>query len=179
MKKIFYLAIVILSVISCNSKNNAEKEELKDIKINTLTEVGQEVPDFSFTTINSDTINISDLKGKVVFLNFFATSCPICMKEMPYLEKDIYKIFKNKDFVLLSFGREHSEKDIRDFYKKWTYNFTICPDTNRVIYSLFANKYIPRNIILDKTGKIVFQKTGFSKEELNKITEIISKELNN
>ncbi|MDA3778707.1 MAG: TlpA disulfide reductase family protein [Bacteroidales bacterium] len=179
MKKIFYFAIVIFTINSCNSNNDSDKSELKDIKNNTLIEVGQMAPDFSFVSNNGDSINISDFKGKIVFVNFFATSCPICMKEMPYLEKDIYEKFKDEDFVLLSFGRGHSVEDIEKFYQKWEYGFSISPDSERDIYSLFANKYIPRNIILDKTGKIIFQKTGFDQKDINKITELIIEELNN
>jgi peroxiredoxin len=181
MKKITLLIMVLLfGIYSCNYKHKkAEKEYKRDIIKSTLTEAGQKVPEFSYITLNNDTINIDDLKGKVVFMNFFATSCPICMKELPYIENEIWTKYKdNENFELIVFGREHIADEMIAFKEKNEYSFNIVPDPGRKIYSLFAEKYIPRNFILDREGNIIYQVTGFTDEEFTKLKEVLETELN-
>lgn len=181
MKKTFaILSIILISLYSCNYKEKkAEKEAELDAIKSTLIKVGQTVPEFSFITLNNDTINITDLRGKVVFMNFFATSCPICIKELPFIESDIWAKYKeNVNFELIVFGRQHNAKEMLSFKEKTGYTFNIVPDPGRRIYSLFAEKYIPRNIILDRDGNIIYQATGFDDEEFAKLKETIETELN-
>jgi peroxiredoxin len=180
MKKItLILSIVFISLYSCNLKERkAEQEAQEDIKKSTLIEVGQQVPDFTYVTLQNDTLRINDLKGKVVFMNFFATSCPICIKELPFVEKDIWAAHKeNENFELIVFGREHVADEMIAFKEKTGYTFNIVPDPGRKIYSLFAEKYIPRNVVLDREGKIIYQATGFDDEEFSKLKEVIQAEL--
>ncbi len=179
-KTILLLTILLIGLYSCNYKEKKEEKEYKlDIIKSTLTKVGQAVPEFSFITLNNDTININDLKGKVVFMNFFATSCPICMKELPYIENEIWTKYKdNESFELIVFGREHVADEMITFREKNSYTFNIVPDPGRKIYSLFAEKYIPRNIVLDREGNIIYQVTGFTDEEFVILKEVLETELN-
>jgi peroxiredoxin len=173
------LAILMTGLYSCNYKEKkAQEKEDQDVINTTITEVGQAVPEFTYITLKNDTININDLKGKVVFMNFFATSCPICIKELPHVESEIWAIHKeNENFELIVFGREHVAKEMIAFKEKTAYTFNIVPDPERKIYSLFAERYIPRNYILDREGKIIYQSTGFNDEEFAKLKETIKNEL--
>ena len=143
----------------------------------TLTKIGQPVPEFQLTTLSGEEMNIKDLKGKVVLLNFFATWCPPCMAEMPHLQTDIWELHKNDDFILLAFGREHTKAELDSFNLKKGFDFPIIADTDRSIFSKFATQNIPRNVLLDKNGKIVYQAIGFEKEEFaelkHKIKELL------
>jgi peroxiredoxin len=181
MKKITLaiLSILMISVSSCNYKEKkAQREADEDVIKTTLTKVGQDSPEFSYITLENDTVNINDLKGKVVFINFFATTCPICIKELPYIEKDIWAKYKdNENFELIVLGREHAASAMSAFKKKNGYTFNIVADPGREIYSLFAERYIPRNYILNREGKIVYQATGFDDEEFAKLKEAIETEL--
>ena len=181
MKKpiLLLLTIFLIGLSSCNFKQKkAEKKYELDMIKSTLTEVGQKVPEFSYIMLNNDTININDLKGKVVFMNFFATSCPICMKELPYIENEIWTKYKdNEKFVLIVFGREHIADEMIAFKENNSYTFNIVPDPGRKIYSLFAEKYIPRNIVLDREGNIIYQVTGFTDEEFVILKEVLETEL--
>ena len=178
-KTIFILSALIISLSACNNKAKKTEDEAKqDVIKSTLIEEGQQVPEFSYITLDNDTIHINDLKGKVVFMNFFATSCPICMKELPFVESDIWSTYKdNENFELIVFGREHVADEMIAFKEKTGYTFNIVPDPGRKIYSLFAEKYIPRNIILDRDGKIIYQATGFNEEEFKKLKDSIANEL--
>ena len=180
-KTAIILFTLFIGLYSCNNKQKEAQEKAEqDVIKSTLTEAGQQVPDFNYVTLNNDTLNINDLKGKVVFMNFFATSCPICIRELPYIEKEIWAKYKdNENFELIVFGREHVADEMVAFKEKNDYTFNIVPDPERKIYSLFAERYIPRNIILDRNGKIIYQATGFEKEEFKKLKKTIANELNN
>ena len=179
-KAIILLSVILIGLNSCNYKQKKAEEETKlDVIKSTLIEVGQTVPEFSYITFENDTIDIKDLKGKVVFMNFFATSCPICIKELPFVESDIWAKYKdNENFELIVFGREHIADEMIAFKEKNGYIFNIVPDPDRKIYSLFAERYIPRNIVLDREGKIIYQATGFDDKEFAKLKETIENELN-
>lgn len=143
----------------------------------TLTKPGQDVPDFKVTSIDGKEIDIHKLRGKLVLLNFFATWCSPCMAEMPHLEKDIWQKYKDSDFIVLAIGRKHTQKELIEFNEKHKYTFRIAPDPDRSVYRLFAEKYIPRNYLVDSSGKIIYQSRGFKKDEFDKLIRVIEDNL--
>ncbi|MFP4025189.1 MAG: TlpA family protein disulfide reductase [Thiohalospira sp.] len=178
---IILVSAVLLSFSSCNYKEKkAQKEQEKDVKKSTLIEKGQTVPEFNYINLQGDTLNIKEHQGKVVFMNFFAASCPICIKELPYVEKEIQEKYKNNEnFELLIFGREHNANEMAAFKVKNEYTMNFIPDPERKIYALFAEKYIPRNIVLNREGKIIYEATGFNEKEFSTLKQVIEQELNN
>ena len=136
----------------------------------TLVKEGEKAPDFTFQTLDGQTKKLSDLKGKVVWINFFATWCPPCRKELPHLQKEVYDKYKdNKNFVLLIFGREHTWDEVNKFKKDQHFTMPFYPDPKREIFSIYAKQNIPRNFIIDKNGKIVVAATGFTEKEFENI----------
>ena len=170
LKKIF--AFIFVSGLAFN----AVAQETEDPNSFNLTKVGQTVPDFSFTSTDGKTYQMSDLKGKTVLLNFFATWCGPCMKEMPHLEAEIWKEFKDRDFVVLALGREHSMEEIKKFNDKKGFTFPIGPDPERKTYSKFFTKYIPRNVLVNKKGEIIYQEQGYTEEEFKELIKLIDEE---
>lgn len=142
-----------------------------------LTKKGQAAPDFTVKSLDGEVFKLSDLKGKVVFVNFFATWCGPCMKELPELEKQLWPRFKNENFKMISIGRQHTKAELKKFQSTKKFTFPIAADPQRRIYARYAEKYIPRNYIIDKEGKIIFQAKGFTQKELNEMMDIIEKAL--
>jgi peroxiredoxin len=138
----------------------------------TLVKEGQKAPDFTYETAPGKTAKLSDLKGKVVWINFFATWCGPCRQELPHLQKEVYnKLKNNKNFELIILGREHSWEEINKFKTEQKYTMPFYPDIEQNIFSLYAKQNIPRNFIIDKEGKIAVSSTGFTEKEFGEIVE--------
>ncbi len=135
----------------------------------TFVKKGDKAPDFTIELQDGATKQLSDLKGKVVWVNFFATWCGPCRVELPHLEKEVYNKFKNRnDFEVLVIGREHDWATVNKFKTDNNYELPFYPDTNREIFSEYAKQNIPRNFIIDKKGKIAVVSIGFNNDEFKK-----------
>lgn len=146
---------------------------------NTFVKVGNQAPDFSITLQDGSVKKLSDLKGKVVWINFFANWCPPCRKELPHLEKEVYNRFKNnKNFEVLVIGREHDWATVNKFKADNNYIIPFYPDAKREIFSKYAKQSIPRNFIIDKEGKIALASIGFNEKEFREIIEKVEELMN-
>lgn len=171
MKKILPQALlIIVFLISCNSKSS-EKDY-------TIAKLNTAAPDFLYETGLGTTKKLSDLKGKVILVTFFATWCGPCRAELPHIEKDIYNRLKNNpNFELLVFGREHDWDEVNGFKAEQQLSMPFYPDKERKIYSLYAKQSIPRNFLIDKNGKIVYLSIGFNEKEFEELKAEIDKQL--
>ena len=144
----------------------------------TFIKKGDIAPPFICRTIEGKTIDINKLQGKIIMINFFATWCPPCNLELPVLQKNIWEKYKNNpDFVLIILGREHSDQEVKDFVAKKKFTMPFAPDPKREIFKLYASQSIPRNVIIGRNGKVIFQSIGYTEEEFKKIERLLSEEL--
>lgn len=172
MKKTIFLFLFISNILF--SQNFDEGTGVSKLKI------GDKVPDFEFVDLDGKLINFNEFKGKYVLINFFASWCAPCIKEMPLIENEIWKSLKNSNqFIILSFGRGHSNEEIKKFILEKGYTFPIFSDQNKKIFDIFALSFIPRNYIIDKEGIVIYSEGGFRLEEFekmkNKINELLNK----
>ena len=163
MKRVFVFVVSLL-VLGTLARVNAQEKE-------TLVKVGDDVPEFVVEMFDGQKINIKDLKGKIVLINFWATWCPPCQEELKRVQKEILDRFKGKDFVFLAISREESKEQVKKFRERNGYTFPMGLDPERKIYSKFATATIPRNFIIDKKGKIVEIEVGYTKEAFAKMIE--------
>lgn len=144
----------------------------------TLVKPSETVPAFEFESAPGKTKSIADLKGKTVLIDFFATWCGPCRKELPFVQSEIYNKYKdNPNFVLLIFGREHRWDEVNKFKQDNKYTMPFYPDPQRKIFALFAKQNIPRNFIISPEGKIIYSSTGFEEKEFEKMKEVLKKQL--
>jgi thiol-disulfide isomerase/thioredoxin len=109
--------------------------------------------------LNGADVNISDFRGKIVFLNFWATWCPTCVAEMPAMEK-LHQTLKNKDFALVTVSLQESAAEVKRFFKQNQLTFTALLDSIGKTVPGFGIRAIPTTLILDKTGRIVGRVIG-------------------
>ena len=163
MKRVF-IFVVFLFMLGGLTRVDAQEKE-------TLVKVGDNVPEFVVEMFDGQKIDIKDLKGKIVLINFWATWCPPCQEELKRVQKEIVDRFKGKDFVFLAISREETREQVKKFRERNGYTFPMGLDPERKIYSKFATATIPRNFIIDKKGKIVEIEVGYTKEAFAKIIE--------
>jgi peroxiredoxin len=111
--------------------------------------------DFTLTEINGKTWTLQGLRGKVVLVNFWATWCPPCRKEMPDLET-LYKQFKGQGLVILAISDEEESK-VRPFVAGQKVTYPILLDPGRKVNELFQIEGIPKTFVYDRNGKLVAQ----------------------
>lgn len=141
----------------------------------TLVKVGQIIPDFSFELEKGKTAHIADYRNKILVINFFATWCPPCNAELPVLHKNIWEKYRNDPrFALLIFGREEGWEKVTGFKNAHQFTFAMLPDEGRKIFALFATQYIPRTLLIDQTGKVVYESTGYSEEEFGRLESAVA-----
>ena len=139
-----------------------------------LVKVGQQMPAFTIVNDNGTQTLSSSLKGKVILVNFFATWCPPCQKELAEVQKTLWPKYKdNKDFALLVIGREHTDAELQKYNEKKGFTFPLYPDRNRAIYGAFAKNLIPRSYLVDKTGNVIYATKGYSDVEFAELMEKI------
>ncbi len=142
-----------------------------------IVKIGQQVPDFSTTTTDGKTVKMSDLKGKVVMLQFTASWCGVCRKEMPHIEVDIWKKYKdNKNFALYGIDLDEPVEKVQAFAKQIPITYPLLLDPKGGIFYQFAEKGagVTRNIIIDKTGKIVYMTRLYKEEEFQEMKSVIA-----
>ncbi len=137
--------------------------------------VGDKAPDFTVEMIDGSHVTLSELRGKVVLVNFFATWCPPCREELTRVQTDVVDRFAGRDFQLLSISREEPRATVEAFRAKTGYTFPMGIDSVRTAYNLYATNFIPRNFLIDKDGTVMFAGVGYEPEEFDKLIAKIEK----
>jgi thiol-disulfide isomerase/thioredoxin len=120
-----------------------------------------ERPDqWTFRTLDGTEMAFSQFKGKVVFLNFWATWCPHCVAELPNIQ-NLYDSLKNEDVAFLLISDEDTGT-IRKFMEKKRYNLPVYL-RGKDLPKVFATQGIPATFILDRDGMIAFKHVGSAK----------------
>ena len=121
---------------------------------------GVPAPDFTLPGLDGQMVRLADFRGKVVFLNIWATWCPPCVEEMPSMEK-LYQQLKTEDFEILAVSMDISGAEaVLPFMKKYKLSFPALTDTEGAIKSLYQTTGVPETFIIDKDGIIIEKAIG-------------------
>ena len=189
MKRILYFLLLVLVVASCK---NSPKGETQSTEVETKSEVvadergyivkvGDMVPNIDINLLDGTSFNISELKGKVVMLQFTASWCGVCRKEMPFIERDIWNVYKdNPDFALYGIDLKESKEETEAFAAAIPVTYPLTLDLEGKSFYSFCGEGagVTRNIILDREGKIIMLTRLFDEAEFAQMVEVIDNELN-
>jgi len=157
----------------------AEPAEPEDeIAATTLIKEGMEAPDFTVTMLDGTKVKLSDLRGKVVLVNFWATWCPPCRQELTRVQTDIVDRFAGRNFKFIPISRGEEREKVEAFMQEQGYKFPVGLDPEQDIYRLFASNYIPRNFLIDKDGRVLRAGVGYEPEEFDALVALIDQTLN-
>ncbi|WP_372639534.1 TlpA family protein disulfide reductase [Ancylomarina sp.] len=172
MRKLVLVFILLMGIVI-----SGMAQDVKDRGY--IVNVGDMAPDFEMSLMDGQKIKLSDLKGKVVMLQFTASWCGVCRKEMPFIEKEIWQINKNNDFALFGLDRDEPMEKAQKLIDATGITYPIALDDGGKIFEQYAmkNSGITRNVILNREGEIIFLTRLFNHEEFSAMKKVIEEEL--
>ena len=139
------VAIFLHSPVACKKEPSKPKKPL--------------APDFALPSVDGKTVTLSQLRGKVVLLDFWATWCGPCRHEIPdFIE--FYGQYKDKGMEIIGISVDKSAKKVKDFMDKHRINYPVAMATNEIMGDYKPGRYIPTTIIISPDGDIVEKKVG-------------------
>ena len=194
MKKLLMLAFITMAIVSCQSGNKKNAETVVENEpvaveattnqpdsVGYIVRLGEVAPDFEMELTDGQKVKLSDLRGKVVMLQFTASWCGVCRKEMPFIEKDIWQKHKdNAQFALYGIDRDEPLETVKAFAEKTGVTYPLALDPGADHFAKYADRKagITRNVLIDKEGKIVMLTRLYNEEEFatlcKKIDEMLA-----
>ena len=137
--------------------------------------VGDDSPNFVLNFPDGSQTSLADLKGQVNMLQFTASWCHVCREEMPHIEKEIWKVYKNMGLNVIGIDRDETAEVVTSFAKEVQVTYPLALDPGADIFALFADRDsgVTRNIILGPDGKIVFLTRLFEMQEFKDMKRVI------
>jgi peroxiredoxin len=159
--------------IKPSSKNNSKNRE-DTLKLN----IYDSAIDFTVLMINGEKITLSDLKGKVVLVNYWATWCAPCLMEFAEIPEKILIPFANENFVLIPIAVGENKEEVEQKMskmKKYGIDFNVGVDPTKKIWDQYATGAIPKNFVIDKNGIVKFISIGNAEGNIEKLATEIKK----
>jgi len=170
-----------LLLFACNNQKKPQLQQVPE-DYDFIVQTGQLLPEFTMTLTDGSVINSSEFKGKVVMLQFTASWCGVCRKEMPHIENDIWQKYKNRnDFALYGIDLDEPVETVLKFAGDMKISYPLALDPKGHIFYKFATDGagITRNVIAGKDGKIIYMTRLFKEEEFNQMKMVIDLLLEN
>ena len=189
------LVLLATGVLACSGQGKKDKESAATDSVSVvignnsaiqaestgyIVKVGEMAPDFTVTLTDGKQVNLSTLRGKVVMLQFTASWCGVCRKEMPFIEKDIWLKHKNNpNFALIGIDRDEPLDKVLAFAKATGVTYPLGLDPGADIFAKYAlrDSGITRNVLIDRDGKIVKLTRLYNEEEFTSLVQKIDEML--
>lgn len=175
MTKMFLVLLITFSVNSfCVDKNTSDTKP-GDAETAVVKLDENKAPDFALKSFDGKIVKLSDYKGKVVIIDFWATWCPPCRKGIPDLIS-IQNDYKNDVVIIgISLDGEKTLKDVPGFVKSYGINYPIVYGDDKVVAAYGGIEGIPTAFVVDKKGNVVDKHVGLVPKDtyVNKIKELL------
>lgn len=152
------IGLILLIVVIILGINRRQLPSVENSKVIGLS-VGNRAPDFQTTTETGDVISLSNLRGKAVLVNFWATWCAPCRIEMPAFQQ-LFDQYADKGFVIVAVNNAEAVEDVIHFRNQLDLTFPLAMDRQGVIQDQFGILMYPTTFVLDQDGIIVARYYG-------------------
>ncbi len=154
------VGLVIVAVAGIE-RNRMRSPDTADLASGSrVVAAGRMAPDFTLTSTDGKIFRLADLRGKVVFLNLWATWCPPCRQEMPSIQSLEQAFKKNPDFVTLTVSEDTDVTQPPVFIKKYKYDFTVLLDPRNDVGEAYGVSGLPESFVIGRDGRIVAHHVG-------------------
>jgi thiol-disulfide isomerase/thioredoxin len=129
-------------------------------------------PNLTLKTLDNSDLKISNMKGDVVYVDFWATWCPPCRQSFPWME-EMYQRYSNLGFKIVAISLDNKRDVIDQFLKTMTTSFTIAHDPGGESANAFKVKGMPSSYLIDRKGNIHLAHMGFNERDKEKLESMI------
>ncbi|MER2170674.1 MAG: thiol-disulfide oxidoreductase ResA [Psychrobacillus psychrodurans] len=164
-KKRFYMRTIILALMVVAIVFTIYTNLTKDRTA--LIQVGDDAPDFALVDMNGEKHQLSDYKGKGVFLNFWGTWCKPCEREFPLMDKQ-YQVYKDQGLEILAVNIGESDFAVQKFIDRKGLTFPVLIDDKKSVMETYKINPLPTTLLINPNGKIEKVITGEMSEEMIK-----------
>ena len=161
--------LLLFAVYITNQYSISEPEAVKASPVEVHEAASTSTPtepslNFMLTDLAGNQVTLDELRGKNVFINFWATWCKWCVKEMPDME-NIHQSFNDQDLVVLAIAVGEDLEDVSGYLSDKDYTFTILLDPDKSVTKVYEVKSIPTSIFIDKEGNVSYKRVGAMNEQ--------------
>ncbi len=177
------MLVILLALVAAiifwpvEASANSAVQQPQDIESTTLIHAGDVAPDFTVEMLDGKRVTLSSLRGKVVLVSFWATWCPPCRQEMSHMQEGVIDRFAGSDLVVLPISRGEKRETVEKFIEKMGYGFPVGLDIDQSIYSKYASNYVPRSVVINREGEVVYVAVGYDEQIAQEIGVAIAESL--
>ncbi len=171
----FAIAVLTFAALSAQAEKVTDLAARLELRV---FQSGVEAPDFELVDLNGDRRTLGSYRGRVVFLNFWATWCPPCREEMPSMQA-LYEQYSDSGLAVVAVDLQESEAAVSAFAREFEITFDILLDTDGRVGAMYGIRSIPTTYIVGRDGMIVAGALGardWASEDAFRYFEAILKE---
>lgn len=168
-KNIMVLFMMLTSFLTAGG------QETKVYENEYLVKTGDMAPDFLIREAGGKSYRLSELRGKVVMLQFTASWCGVCRTEMPFIEKEIWLPGNKSGLAVIGIDRDEPVEKVQKFADDMKISYPLALDPGAEIFGLYALKEagVTRNVVIGRDGRIIFLTRLFEREEFDQMKKVI------
>lgn len=178
MKRTVFSVVVLLVLVGVTIYFNFSKPESTSITNSEIkASKGYLAPNFTISDVEGNTVSLADFRGKPVFINFWASWCPPCIEEMPYIEEAYTKYKDEIAFLMINVIETDTMSDMQAFMQENNYTFPVQLDNKNLVTDLYQVFGFPTSFFIDKNGVVADKVAGgMSEPMLNLLLQNILKD---
>jgi len=138
-----------------------------------IVKVGDKVDDFKVSLLDGTSKKLSEFDSPVMALNFFASWCVVCRKEIPHIEQEVWQPLKDQGVIVLGVDYKEKPDTVSKFVREMSISYPVALDEKGEIFNRFARGGVTRNIVLDQNLNIIYLTRLFDLNEFEGMKHII------